>query len=105
MEFLFTKWKFNENKLHLHKKIKNMENRYQKPQTIQKQSNITMSKDLHSALGVRCLNSALLYQLYLGDLSFELILFQPAIAQSDSADDLLPATYVPPPYNRSFPTI
>lgn len=36
-----------------------------------------------------------LYQLHLRDLSFELILFQPAIAASDSADVLLAATYVP----------
>lgn len=38
---------------------------------------------------------ASLYQQHLGDLSSELILFQPAIAASDSANVLLPATYVP----------
>lgn len=36
------------------------------------------------------MNAACLYQLHLRDLSFELILFQPAIAASD-----IPATYVP----------
>lgn len=38
---------------------------------------------------------ASLYRQHLGDLSSELILFQPAIAASDSANVLLPATYVP----------
>lgn len=40
-------------------------------------------------------NIARLYQLHLGDRSSELILFEPAIAASDSADVLLPATHVP----------
>lgn len=41
------------------------------------------------------MNVACRYQLNLADLSFELILFQSAIAASDSADVFLPATYVP----------
>lgn len=53
-----------------------------------KQSNITTS-DLH------VVNVACLYQLHLRDLSLELILFQPAMAASDSADVVLPATHVP----------